>query len=709
MTIRVINALIRLVHGGRGMEDSKSSNFQTNFQTKSSKFTQSPLRRRNIKKIASATECGHDEVPVRDEWRWIGDHVLERIHNIPRREMFVPSDCDDCPCDHRLIQDWRETQLKFQSNVRVDKSNWRLPGDSGERSNNRNEFWTGKSIFRVLRHQEVLPVASCIMDDNLMACVNTMGLNIISPNKIFIPHTYRMVIEENKNDNELNIFADSLINLLLVRDNGHCMKYTFVRSIPDLEGTKYLGKNVTITMQELPERTPTMILMCAEPSSSMTKRYSTIMDTSIHLELITEDDDLLSRYGNAKWRRCLRSNKDCVFFAGPCTGGSPWNRLNKRVSSVTAHMINAKARLYWKLWEEFSNCLLRVIKLDAMALLELPRGCDYWHDDRMKCMIEGTDSHIHDFDGCMYGLETQFDGRHIPIKKPWRIISWGVNLHKKCDRRHDHGKCEGRETRITQTYTKQIVDIILKTICRCVSIRFKKSLSSEDDTCSRCMHDRRSIKKTAVSVIYNNIEVAADLMWLMIFSKERCLINVDPGISGFQSTRSQCVTTFTTSYSSCNAGRVIGNRNGRRRPGVRDPKVIGKPEVSQPRQVRDPLGGARESRAIGKPEVSQPRQVRDPLDEVAMSNYSPIIGSASNDLNDINSVLITLRDNGKHGVIPAMYREYDPTYSSQPDVTVDKWHAIGISPIAAASACFLGKVPSNRSEVDAISLYLQRI
>ena len=76
--------------------------------------------------------------------------------------------------------------------------------------------------------------------------------------------------------------------------------------------------------------------------------------------------------------------------------------------------------------------------------------CDYWHDERMKCMIEGTDSHIHDFDGCMYGLKTQFDGRHIPIRKPWRIVSRGVKfeLHKKCDRRHDHGKCEGRETRI---------------------------------------------------------------------------------------------------------------------------------------------------------------------------------------------------------------------------------------------------------------------
>jgi len=96
------------------------------------KLEKPPIRRRNTKKIASATECGQDEVPTRDEWRWVGDHILERIHNIPRREMFVPSDCDDCPCDHRLIQDWRETQLKFQSNVRMDKSNWRLPGSNGK-------------------------------------------------------------------------------------------------------------------------------------------------------------------------------------------------------------------------------------------------------------------------------------------------------------------------------------------------------------------------------------------------------------------------------------------------------------------------------------------------------------------------------------------------------------------------------------------------
>ena len=332
MTIRGVNALVRLVHGGRGMEDSKQfkdpKTFNKSFM-ELLKQKEPPKCRRNAKKVASATECGQGKVQVRDEWRWIGSHILERIHNIPRRGMFVPSDCDDCPCDHRLIQDWRETQQKFKSNVTVDKSNWRLPGNNGERSNNRNEFWTGKSIFRVLRHHEVPPVASCIMDENLMACVNTKGLDIISHNKIFIPHTYQMMVSENKNKNELNVFADSLINLVLVRDSGQSMKYTFVRSVHDLGNTKFLGKDVTITMQELPESTPTMVLMCAEPSSLMTKRYRDIMDTSFHLELITEDDDLLSRYGSAKWRRCLRSNEDCVFFAGPCTGGSPWNRMKK--------------------------------------------------------------------------------------------------------------------------------------------------------------------------------------------------------------------------------------------------------------------------------------------------------------------------------------------------------------------------------------------
>ena len=191
-------------------------------------------------------------------------------------------------------------------------------------------------------------------------------------------------------------------------------------------------------------------------------------------------------------------------------------------------------------------------------------------------------------------------------------------------------------------------DIILKTICRNVSIRFKKSLSNGDDICSSCMHDRRSIKKTAVSVVYDSNEVAADLMWLMVFHKNRCRINVDPDFSGYQSTGSQDVKTSATSHSSCTAERVIGNRIGRRRP-----------EYVTSR-------GSERRRS-----VSHGQYVK-PFGKVAMSNYTQIIGSAQHDLNDINSILITLRENGKQGVIPTMYKEYDPTISSQPDSTVDR-------------------------------------
>ena len=187
----------------------------------------------------------------------------------------------------------------------------------------------------------------------------------------------------------------------------------------------------------------------------------------MHVVTITEDDNLMSNFGRAKWRRCIRSASDCVFFAGPCTGGSPWNRLNKNVSEATAHNIRMKAFLYWELWEEFSLCLQRVHELYAMALLELPRGCDYWNDERMKFMVNGTESTVHEFDGCMYGLKSQFKDAGTAIKKPWRIVSWGVSfpeLHTKCDGSHSHGPCAGRETRATQLYTDKIVRCIIRGI-----------------------------------------------------------------------------------------------------------------------------------------------------------------------------------------------------------------------------------------------------
>ena len=100
--------------------------------------------------------------------------------------MFVPGDCQDCPSDHRLIEDKRTTEQKLQSNVRTLRDNWRLAGNNGERSNKRNEVWTEKSIFRVKQCRKVSPAVGCIVDDTVVSCVNPKGMELISPKKVFI-------------------------------------------------------------------------------------------------------------------------------------------------------------------------------------------------------------------------------------------------------------------------------------------------------------------------------------------------------------------------------------------------------------------------------------------------------------------------------------------------------------------------------------------
>ena len=190
-------------------------------------------------------------------------------------------------------------------------------------------------------------------------------------------------------------------------------------------------------------------------------------EMKFHVVPLTEDDDMLSPYGISKARRCLRTKLDSVFFAGPCTGGSPWNRINRWVSEATTQLIEAKKQIFWAMWEVFASVLSELINMGSPALLELPRGCDYWKDRRMTDLVEGTVSHEHKFDGCMYGLKSQFQETPKPIKKPWKIVTWGVSypkLHRRCDRRHDHVECAGRETRITQVYTKWIAKIIMNGI-----------------------------------------------------------------------------------------------------------------------------------------------------------------------------------------------------------------------------------------------------
>ena len=282
--------------------------------------------------------------------------------------------------------------------------------------------------------------------------------------------------------------------------------------------SKFAKFSLAINLIEVPRDVPCFVLLCSEERNWLTFLQNKMQDEmKFHVVPITEDDDMLSPYGICKARRCLRTKLDSVFFAGPCTGGSPWNRINRWVSEATTQLIEAKKQIFWAMWEVFTSVLCELINMISQALLELPRGCDYWKDRRMTDLVEGTVSHEHKFDGCMYGLKSQFQETPKPIKKPWKIVTWGVSfpkLRRKCDRRHDHAECAGRETRITQVYTKWIAKIIMKGINEhviknspFVNVKVRKHwkiIAPDDDWLSEMSRDSENVRSHPIKLVTTN-------------------------------------------------------------------------------------------------------------------------------------------------------------------------------------------------------------
>ena len=459
---------MRLVHGGSEGEGWHSHSEKGHSQSTSTpglchKHPESDIND-TIPHVKSTRKSQVLDKKNEDYWQWDGKETLIRIHKTPRRQNFVPQDCEDCPCDPRIICDERETEQKFKTNTRVIKDTWRFKGDNHESTNKLNEFWTGKSTFKVLANAEVIDGdKNCKVSQGVITlCTHCDELNTIPITDVFVPYQYHIEVGKHEVDHPK-------VSVILWREKkDRTLEFEFSKSPCDLMTSKFAKFSLAINLIEVPRAVPCFVLLCSEERNWFTFLQNKMKDEmKFHVVPITEDDDMLSPYGISKARRCLRTKLDSVFFAGPCTGGSPWNRINRWVSEATTQLIEAKKQIFWAMWEVFASVLSELINMGSPALLELPRGCDYWKDRRMTDLVEGTVSHEHKFDGCMYGLKSQFQETPKPIKKPWKIVTWGVSfpkLHRRCDRRHDHVECAGRETRITQVYTKWIAKIIMNGI-----------------------------------------------------------------------------------------------------------------------------------------------------------------------------------------------------------------------------------------------------
>ena len=191
---RVINTLMRLkiVHGeSEGWHSHSTGACQKH-----------PEISDNIPHVSPTRKSQGLSKKNEDYWQWEGEETLIRIHKTPRRQNFVPQDCEDCPCDHRIICDERETEQKFKTNTRVIKDTWRFKGDNNETTNKLNEFWTGRSTFKVLPNAEVIDSDKSykVNQGVITLCTHCSELNTIPITDVFVPYQYHIEVGKHEVD-----------------------------------------------------------------------------------------------------------------------------------------------------------------------------------------------------------------------------------------------------------------------------------------------------------------------------------------------------------------------------------------------------------------------------------------------------------------------------------------------------------------------------
>ena len=152
-----------------------------------------------------------------------------------------------------------------------------------------------------------------------------------------------------------------------------------------------------------------------------------------------------------------------MFGALPCTGGSPYQRLNWKVGPKTRGMIRRHWAIFRALWRHFEIVAQTCLDNGGQIAIEWPKACAYWRLRYVKRALAKWGCQSYHFNGCMYGLASQMPSKEGQLlSKPWTIASTCASFHtlRVCDKSHNHAKTEGGDTKITEGYTDPLAHAI---------------------------------------------------------------------------------------------------------------------------------------------------------------------------------------------------------------------------------------------------------
>jgi hypothetical protein len=217
----------------------------------------------------------------------------------------------------------------------------------------------------------------------------------------------------------------------------------------------------------------TIILLCTDRNSFL--KQCNAYGQQCNIVEITEEDDFTSEQGYHKVATALQ-NDNCVVFASlPCTGGSPWQIVNKK-HPACRRLLKKHHKLFnelfaglQKLFDEFSP------KGSIPIVFEWPRCCRYWKKPMVARFIRKYKLSLAKFDGCAFGLRSCIEREKEKfLKKPWMVATNVPEVFealngKLCpgtDPSHQHSTTCGINARHSQYYTKDLAATIHEAIAK---------------------------------------------------------------------------------------------------------------------------------------------------------------------------------------------------------------------------------------------------
>ena len=109
--------------------------------------------------------------------------------------------------------------------------------------------------------------------------------------------------------------------------------------------------------------------------------------------------------------------------------------------------------------------------------MEWPTACAYWRWKCVENLVEMLGLKPVKVHGCALGLRSVVNG--MPIKKPWTLKTDVPTIVEElekytCPGNHEHTPCAGKDTKLTESYTPEMVAVVHRA--------FKKFLSGSSNS-----------------------------------------------------------------------------------------------------------------------------------------------------------------------------------------------------------------------------------